>query len=132
MEQNKLLKKPFKQIFHITDLKHKIIGIPFITKYIPTINLLDSKIIIEDKYTRKQNTALTFLERMNKQPPFFSNFTPSIIKKENILSHSQDTFTIFRVNKSTSTTKIITDNISICLTLKLDQFKKFLEKQFHP
>ena len=37
MEQNKILNKPFKQTFHITDIKHNIIGIPFITKYIPTI-----------------------------------------------------------------------------------------------
>ena len=31
MEQNKILTKPFKQIFHITDIKHNIIGIPFIS-----------------------------------------------------------------------------------------------------
>ena len=43
MEQNKLLNKPFKQTFHITDIEHNIIGIPFITKYIPIINILDSK-----------------------------------------------------------------------------------------
>ena len=42
MEQNKLLNKPFKQTFYITIMKHTIIGIPFITKYIPTINILDS------------------------------------------------------------------------------------------
>ena len=45
MEQNKLLNKPFEQIFHITDIKHNIIGIPFITKFIPTINILNRKII---------------------------------------------------------------------------------------
>ena len=60
LEQNKLLNKPFKQAFHISDIKHNIIGIPFITKYIPTINILDSKSKMEDKYTRMQNTALTF------------------------------------------------------------------------
>ena len=49
MEQNKLLNKPFKQTFHITDMKHNIIGIPFITNYIPTINILNSKIHIKDK-----------------------------------------------------------------------------------
>ena len=76
MEQNKLLNKPFKQTFHITDIKHNVIGIPFITKYIPTINIIDSKINIKDKYTRIQNTALTFFQRMNKQPPFFSKFYP--------------------------------------------------------
>ena len=47
MEQNKLFNKPFKQIFYITDIKQNIIEIPFITKYIPTINILDSKINIK-------------------------------------------------------------------------------------
>ena len=75
-EQNKILNKPFKQIFHITDIKHNIIGIPFISKYIPTINILNSKIHIEDKYTKTKNTALTFFQRLNKQPQFFSKFYP--------------------------------------------------------
>ena len=78
MEQNKNLNKPFKQTFHITDIKHNIIGIPFITKYIPTINILNSKIHIKDKYTRMKNTALTFFQRLNKQPPFFSKFYPYV------------------------------------------------------
>ena len=81
LEQNELLNKPFKQITHITDIKHNIIGIPFITKYKPSINILDSKIKIKDKYTRMQYTALTFFQRMNKQPPFFSKFYP-IYNKE--------------------------------------------------
>ena len=76
MEQNKILTKPFKQIFHITDIKHNIIGIPFISKYIPTINILNSKIHIKDKYTKTKSTALTFFQRLNKQPPFFSKFFP--------------------------------------------------------
>ena len=76
MEQNKILNKPFKQTFHITDIKHNIIGIPFITKYIPTINILNSKLHIKDKYTKIKNTALTFFQRLNKQPPFFFKFNP--------------------------------------------------------
>ena len=76
MEQNKILNKPFKQIFHITDIKHNIIGIPFITKYIPTINILNSKLHIKDKYTKIKNTSLTFFQRFNKQTPFFSKFCP--------------------------------------------------------
>ena len=76
MEQNKLLSKPFKQTFHSTDIIHKIIGIPFITKYIPTFNILDSKTNVEDKYTRMENTALTFFQRMIKQPPFFFKTLP--------------------------------------------------------
>ena len=74
MEQNKILNQPFKQIFHITDIKHNIIGIPFITKYIPTINILNSKILVKDKYTKTKNTALTIFQRINKQSPFFSKF----------------------------------------------------------
>ena len=54
MEQSKILNKPFKQIFHITDIKYNIIGIPFISKYIPTINILNSKILIKDKYTKQK------------------------------------------------------------------------------
>ena len=76
MEQNKILNKPFKQTFHITDIKHNIIGIPFITKYIPTINILNSKIHIRDKYIKTKNTALTIFQRLNKQPSFFSKFYP--------------------------------------------------------
>ena len=76
MEQNKILNKPFKQIFHITDIKHNIVGIPFISKYIPTINILNSKILIKNKYTKTKNTALTFFQRLTKQPPFFSKFYP--------------------------------------------------------
>ena len=55
-------------------MKHNIIGILFITKYIPTKNILKSKIQVKDKYTRMKNTALTFFQRLNKQPPFFSKF----------------------------------------------------------
>ena len=84
MEQNKILNKPFKQTFHITDIKHNIIGIPFITKYTPTINILNSKIHIKDKYTKTKKTALTFFQKLNKQPPFFQSFTLFIIKNENI------------------------------------------------
>ena len=68
--------KPFKQTFHITDIKHNIIRIPFITKYIPTTKTLYSRIQIKDKYTRMKITALTFFQRINKQPPIFSKFYP--------------------------------------------------------
>ena len=76
MEQNKILNKPFKQILHNSDFKHNIIGIPFISKFKPTINILNSKIHIKDKYTKTKNTALTFFQRLNKQPSFFSKFYP--------------------------------------------------------
>ena len=60
MGQSNFMSKTFKQSFHITDIKHNIIGIPLVTKYIPTIKILNSKVLIEDKYTRKKNTSLTF------------------------------------------------------------------------
>ena len=75
-EQNKILNKPFKQTFHITDIKHNIIGKPFITKYISTINIFNSKIQIKDNYTRMKNTSLIFFQRVNKQQSFFSKFYP--------------------------------------------------------
>ena len=40
MEQSKLMSKSIKQTFHNTDIKHDIIGIPFITKYITTLKYL--------------------------------------------------------------------------------------------
>ena len=61
MEQNKLLNKPFKQLFHITDIKLNIVGIPIITKYLPTFNILNSKLHIKDKNTRMIYLSLTFL-----------------------------------------------------------------------
>ena len=66
LEQYKILNKPFKQTFHITDIKHNINGIPFITNtnYIPTNNILNSKLHIKDKYTRMKSTALTFFQRL--------------------------------------------------------------------
>ena len=75
MEQKKLLTKPFKQTFHITDIKHNMVGIPFISKYIATINILNSKTHIKDKYISMKNTSLTFFQRLNKQPPFSPKFT---------------------------------------------------------
>ena len=76
MEQNKLMSKPFKQTFHITDIEHNMNGIPFITKHIPTINILNSRIHIRDKYTRMKITASTFSQRIKKQPHIFSKFYP--------------------------------------------------------
>ena len=92
MEQNKILNKPFKQLFHITDIKHNIIGIPFISKYIPTINILNSKLLIKDKYTKTKNTALTFFQRLNKQPPFFSKFYPIYNQQRTLKPLSGNTY----------------------------------------
>ena len=50
MERNKLMSKSFKQTFQITDKKHNIIGIPFITKYIATINIFNTRTHIKGKF----------------------------------------------------------------------------------
>ena len=76
MEQNKLLHKPSKQLFHITDITHNILGLTYISKYIPTINNLNSKLHITDKYAKLNFTSLTFFQSMNRQPPIFSEFNP--------------------------------------------------------
>ena len=99
MEQNKILKKPLKQTFHITDIKHNIIGIPFITKYIPTINILNSKLHIKDKYTKMKNTALTFFQRLNKQPPFFSKFYPIYNQERKHLKPLSGSIYIFSIKQ---------------------------------
>ena len=85
MEQDKILNKPFKQTFYKTDIKHNIIGLPFITKYIPTKNILNSKLHINDKYTRMKNTSLAFFQRLIKQPPFFSKFYPKYNQQQKYL-----------------------------------------------
>ena len=99
MEQNKILNKPFRQTFHITDIKHNIIGIPFITKYIPTINILNSKLHIKDKYRKMKNTALTFFQRLNKQPPFFSKFYPIYNQERRHLKPLSGTIYIFSIKQ---------------------------------
>ena len=70
-------------MIQVTDIKHNIIGIPFISKYIPTINILNSKIHIKDEYTKTKITALTFFKRLHKQPPFFQKFIQFTINNGN-------------------------------------------------
>ena len=95
-----VLSKPFKQTFHVTDIKHNIIGIPFITKNIQTINILNSKIHIKDKYTRLKNTALTFFQRINKQPPCFSKFYPIYNQESKPLAGYIYNFSIKQVHQN--------------------------------
>ena len=76
MEQNKKLNKQFKQTFHITDIKHNVIGIPFITKYIPTINILNSKLHIKDKYTRTKKHILNILSKIKQTTTIFLQVLP--------------------------------------------------------
>ena len=125
MEQNKILNKPFKQTFHITDIKLNIIGIPFITKYIPTINILNSKIHKKDKYTRMKNTALTFFQRLNKQPPFFSKFYPIYNQERKHLKPLSGNVYNFSINQVHQYDKVKTDNNFSCQASNLDPFTNF-------
>ena len=125
IEQNKILNKPFKQIFHITDIKHNIIVIPFITKYIPTINILNSKLHIKDKYTKIKNTALTFFQRLNKQPPFFSKFYPIFNQERRHLNPLSGIVYNSQKNKSINTIQTKIDKNYICQILNSDQFINF-------
>ena len=75
MQHNKFLTKPFKQTFHITDIKYNIVGIPFITKYIPTINISNSKTHTKDKYTKIKKLITSILPKTKSQT-FFSKFYP--------------------------------------------------------
>ena len=132
MEQNKILNKPFKQIYHITDIKHNIIGIPFISKYIPTINILNSKIHIKDKYTKTKNTALTFFQRLNKQPPFFSKFYPIYNQKRKHLKPLSGNIYIFskkQVHQYDKSKK--KNNNFFCQTSNLDLFTNSSKLQSH-
>ena len=132
MEQNMILNKPFKQTFHITDIKHNIIGIPFITKYIPTINILNSKIQIKDKYTKTKNTALTFFQRLNKQPPFFSKFYPIYNQKRKHLKPVSGNIYNFLMKQVHQYDKVKTNNNFSCQTSNLNLFTNFSKLQSHP
>ena len=127
VEQNKILTKPFKQTFHITEIKHYIFGIPFITKYIPTINILNSKIHIKDKYTRMKNTALTLFQRLNRKPPFFSKFYPIYNQERNYLKPVSGNVLSFQSNIFTSKIKTNINNISLCQILNLNPLINFFE-----
>ena len=66
MGQNKLLSKPFKQMFHITEIKNKFVGILFITEYVPTINILSNKLHMKVKYTRIIKEYQNIFQSLNK------------------------------------------------------------------
>ena len=132
IEQNKILNKPFKQIFHITDIKHNIIGIPFISKYIPTINILNSKILIKEKYTKTKDTSLTFFQRLNKQPPFFSKFYPIYNQQRKHLKPLAGNIDNFSIKQVQQMIKNKINNNSICQILNSNLSISFSKSQFHP
>ena len=82
MEQNKLLTKLFKKNSISQIKKPNILGIPFFINHITTIIILNSKIHKNDKYARMKNTSITFFQRLNKQPPFFSKIFPTYNQEE--------------------------------------------------
>ena len=131
MKQNKILNKPLKQTFHIIDIKHNIIGIPFITKYIPTINILNSKKHITDKYTKTKNTALTFFQRLNKQPPFFSKIYTIYNQKRKHLKPLSGNIYNFSIKQVHQYKKVKTNNNYLCQTSNLNQFTNFSELKSH-
>ena len=92
MGQNKLPSKPFKQMFHITQLKNKFNGKSFITEYVPTTNILSNKLHMKVKYTRINNKYQNFFQRLNKQPPLFSNFYLLYNLEHNYLNHYQEVY----------------------------------------
>ena len=132
MEQNKILNKPFKQTFHISDIKHNIIGIPFITKCIPTINIFKNNLHIKDKYTRTKNTSLTFFQRLNKQPPFFSNFYPIYTQERNNLKPLSGNVYNFSIKQNHQYDKDQNKQHLFMLDLEIKPIHKFFESQFHP
>ena len=131
MEQNKILNKPFKQIFHITDIKHNIIGISFISKYKPTINILNSKILIRDKYTKTKITALKFFQRLNKQPPFFSKFYPIYNQQRKHLKPLSRNIYNFLIKQVHQYDKVKINNNFLCQTLNLNLFTSFSKSRSH-
>ena len=131
MAQNKILNKPFKQTFHITDIKHEIIGIPFISKYIPTINILNSEILIKDKYTKTKNTALTFFQRLNKQPPFFSKFYPIYNQKRKHLKPLLGNIYHFSIKQIHQYDKSQNKQQLFFQTLNLNLFTNFSKSRSH-
>ena len=132
MEQNKILDKPYKQTFHITDIKHNILGISFITKDIPTINILNSKIHIKDKYTRMKNTALTFFQRLNKQPPFFSKFYPIYNQERKHLKPLSGNVYNFSIKQVHQYDKSRNKQIFFMSDFEFKPIHKFFKKQSHP
>ena len=60
-------------------MKHNIVRMPIITKYITKKNVLKSKLQFKYKYTRPNNTPITSFQRLNKQTPVFSKFYPIYI-----------------------------------------------------
>ena len=87
MGQNKLLSKPFKQMFHITEIKNKFVGILFITEYVTTINILSNKLHMKVKYTRIIIKYQQKFQRFNKEHSIFSKFYLIYKLERNYLNH---------------------------------------------
>ena len=75
-----------------------------------------------------KNTALTFLQRINKQPPFFSKFYPIYNQERKYLKPLSGTVNNFTIKQVHQYDKNKINNISSCLTLNLDHSINLLSK----
>ena len=67
-----------------------------------------------------KNTALTFFQRLNKQPPIFSKFYPLYNQeRENLKPLSEKVYNI-SMKQVHQYDKTKTNNISVCQILSLD------------
>ena len=73
------------------------------------------------------NKALTFFERINKEPPLLSNFYPIYNKARKDLKPLSGYIYEFPIKQVCQYDKFKTGNISMCLTLNSDQFIKLFE-----
>ena len=129
LEQNKLLDKPLLQIFHLTAIKRNIVGVPFITKSIPTINILNSRLHIKEKYTKQLLHPYFFSEESINNPHFSQNSTLKTQQRKH-LKHFQ-VMNVTSLSVKYITKKLIKIYFFKCLTLNLNQFIICLVYHFH-
>ena len=74
-----------------------------------------------------KNTALTFLQRINKQPPFFSKFYPIYNQERKDLKPLAGYIYNFSIKQVHQYDREQNKQHLKCLTLNSDQFINFLE-----
>ena len=74
-----------------------------------------------------KNTTLTFFQRLNKQPPFFSKFYPISNQKRKHLKPLSGNIYNFSIKQAHQNDKEQNQQDFICLTLNSDQFINFSE-----
>ena len=86
-------------MFHITETKHNIVRIAFITNFIPTIKVLNKLSQTKDKYIGLINTSLTFFQRLIKQHPIVSKFYPFYNHKKKHLKQLTEHAYVVSINQ---------------------------------